>query len=211
MTDIKTTLRPLVRIVDDNPGMLESLAFMLGCEGYDTATYGSAADFLRGDRPSRPGCLVLDVKMPGMSGIELQQLLNGRRSGLPIVFLTAYGSIGMAVDTIHEGAADFLQKPVVPEKLLQAVARAVALDIERRGPGQDAAGDARQRLDALTPREKEVLAWVAKGLSSRETARRIGLSQRTVEHHRAGGMAKLRIKSISDLAVVFASADGKKR
>lgn len=200
---------PLVRLVDDNPGMLESLAFVLRCEGYETAAYESAEAFLRADRPSRPGCLMLDVKMPKLSGIELQEILNARRSRLPIIFLTAHGNIDMAVDAMHEGALDFQQKPVDPQKLLDAVARAVAQEMRRSRAAAVSEGEA--SLDSLSPREWQVIEMVAEGLTSREIAEKTGISRRTAEHQRASGMKKLGARSPAELAVLLAGLHGRER
>lgn len=139
-----------MRIVDDNPELLASLAFMLRCEGGDAAPCERAKAFLQDDSPSRPGCLVLDVQMPEMTGLELQRLHNARGSALPVIFLTAHGTVDMAVAPLHEGAADFEQKPVRVDRFLAAVARAVEHDRAQRA-GADPAAMAK-KLSLLSDR-----------------------------------------------------------
>lgn len=193
--------KPLVRIVDDSPELLESLEFLLRCEGYDVAAYKSAKDFLQSDAPSRPGCLILDVQMPGMTGLELQQLLNARESMLPVIFLTAHGSVDMAVSALHEGAVDFEQKPIRIDRFLPAVARAVEHDLKNRGCLKS---DGRN-LSRLTERERNILRAAAFGSTSRQIAKLLGLSARTVEHHRAAALRKLNLRSAAEAAVFFLS------
>ena len=130
---MKSQTKPLVRIVDDDASFRKSLSFLLACEGYEIESYASAADFLRSDRPSIPGCLILDVRMPDISGIALQHELNRRANSLPIIFLTAHGEVDMAVQSMHDGAFDFQQKPIDPPKLLTAVARAIKNSYGRLG------------------------------------------------------------------------------
>ncbi len=120
-------VKPLIRLVDDEVDQLAALEMLLVGQGWDVASYAGAKEFLTSDMPSRPGCLILDVRMPGISGLELQDEMNRREYPLPIIFLTGHGDIEMAVHTVREGARDFLQKPVDPEKLLKTVAWVVGL------------------------------------------------------------------------------------
>ena len=129
--------KTLIRVVDDDIDLLNSVAFLLECEGYECSIYSSAATFLRADVPSRPGCLILDEQMPEMTGQELLSELNRREYMLPVIFLTAHGDIDMAVRTMIDGAVDFQQKPLLPEKLLCSGARAVQIDLDRRGGAVD--------------------------------------------------------------------------
>lgn len=210
-------LTPLVRVVDDNASLRESLAFMLSCEGYDVVDFESAERFLREDMHSRPGCLVLDLQMDGMNGLELQRELLRRRSTLPIIFLTAHGTIGAAVESMRTGAFDFQEKPVDPAKFLPVVARAVKTSIERSGEVGGGAGaaslgivtgtEAVRRLSKLTPREEEVLRAVAGGLTNREAAQRLGISVRTVETIRAAAFRKLETKSLAAVASLFEAVE----
>ncbi len=162
-------LKPLIRIVDDNQAILNSLTFMLTCEGYEVASFSSAEAFLAGDTPSREGVLILDVQMPGLSGLELFKVLNMRAYKLPIIFLTAYADVDMAVAAMREGACDFHQKPINPETLLPAIARG----LEKARISKSGLGDIKEeveRFKALTEREEQICRLVAKGLVSREIA-----------------------------------------
>ena len=197
---------PLVRIVDDNAELCMSLEFMLQCEGYETAVFSSAENFLAGDTPSRPGCVILDVQMPGRTGIELFDLLTLRGYDIPVIFLTAHGDIDMAVYTMREGACDFHQKPVDPVKFLPAVARAVERDRARRN-GASGLSDEIRRWELLTEREEQIARLVACGLVSRTIAERTGISQRTVEHHRASVLHKLELGTSAELAGFFERID----
>ena len=180
-------LKPLIRIVDDNQAILNSLTFMLTCEGYEVASFSSAEAFLAGDTPSREGLLILDVQMPGLSGLELFKVLNMRAYKLPIIFLTAHADVDMAVAAMREGACDFHQKPINPETLLPAIARGLE--------------------KALTEREEQICRLVAKGLVSREIAERLVISQRTVDHHRTAALSKLNIREPAELALFFERID----
>lgn len=204
---MSTIPEAVVRLVDDNPDFLTSLEFMLAIEGWKTRSYAGAGRFLAEDDAAAPGCLILDVQMPGISGPELQQQLLAAGRSLPIIFLTAHGSIDLAVETLREGAFDFQQKPVDPEKLLPAIARAVRQS--RRGLA--APSDmylALKRLDALTAREQKVLRLVAVGLTSRQIAERLGLSKTTVDHQRAAGAEKIGAATPAAVAAFFEDVDG---
>lgn len=206
MTNSSNSNKPLVRIVDDDPSLRSSLEFMLRCEGYDVAVYESAKTFLSGDMPGRPGCLILDVRMPGMTGLELQEVLNARGYACPIVFLTAHGDIDMAVQTMRCGACDFQQKPVKPESFLQAVARALEKDRELRGGASDIRAELR-RFESLSEREEEIARLVARGLTSRVIAERLGISKRTADHYRTSALAKIQVRSPAELAGFFERID----
>ncbi|HBZ59177.1 MAG TPA: DNA-binding response regulator [Sutterella sp.] len=197
---------PLIRVVDDSASVRASLEFLLQCEGWETAGFASAESFLAGDTPSRPGCLVLDVSMPGRSGLELQEILLARASRLPIIFLTGTGTVDMAVKTLQDGAFDFLQKPVDPARLLPAVARAVEESLRRTG---HAHGREEQKalLARLTARELEILRLVASGLTSRQIAERLDLSKRTVEHYRAGAQRKIGCTEAAQVALFLSQSD----
>lgn len=193
------TLPPLVRIVDDEEGQLLSLEMMLTLEGWEVATYTSASAFLAADMPSRPGCLILDVRMPDISGIEMQALLNERQYPLPIIFLTGHADVDMAVHAVKSGAFDFLQKPVQAARLLTVLAQAVQSDLDRRALPVDSASW-RARWALLTAREREVLRFAAKGLLNREIAEACGISERTVQAHRLSAYRKLQVHGMADLA-----------
>lgn len=189
----------LVRIVDDSEALRESLSFMLASEGLDVRTFESAEAFLAEDLPSEPGCLVLDVAMPGMSGIELQKVLLARGRTIPVIFLTAHGDIGMAVDAMLEGAFGFEQKPVKPERLLKNIRAAIEQDLASRGLAAAPSPEAGGGRATFTGRERDVLRLASRGLKSREIADELGISQRTVEHYRMSGLRKAGVKSAAEL------------
>jgi len=197
--------RPTVFIVDDDPAVRESMTMLMASAGLPARAYPSAADFLDAYAVGAPGCLVLDVRMPGMSGTELQERLDQVGADVPIVFLTAYADIPVAVDAVRAGAVDFLTKPVDAERLLDRVRDALRLDLSRREHRVEE-DRARRRLDALTPREREVLRLVVTGLTNKGIAKVLGLSRRTVETHRANIRRKMGATSLPEL--VRAAAAG---
>ena len=198
--------KPLIRVVDDDIDLLNSVAFLLKCEGYECSIYSGAADFLRADEPSRPGCLILDEQMPEMTGQELLSELNRREYMQPVIFLTAHGDIDMAVRTMIDGAVDFQQKPLLPEKLLRSVARAVQIDLDRRGGAVDLK-DEILMFNKLTPREEKVCRLVADGLINKQIGERLGISKRTVDHIRSSALSKLPFKTAMQLASFFNRID----
>ena len=191
-------IKVLVRIVDDDSDLRAAIRFLLESEGWEVADYYSAADFLLNDDPEIPGCLILDVRMPEMTGIELQGELKQHLRQIPIVFLSAHGDIEMAVKTLHEGAVDFLTKPVQEDKLVPVISRAVKLDLIKRGLsfGHE---EIKERYKELTERETQIVSLLIKGLLNREIGERLGISTRTVEVHRARAFKKLQVHTISEL------------
>lgn len=183
-------IKVLVRIVDDDSDLRAAIRFLLESEGWEVADYYSAADFLLNDDPKIPGCLILDVRMPEMTGVELQSELKQHVREIPIVFLSAHGDIEMAVKTLHEGAVDFLTKPVQEDKLVPVISRAVKLDLIKRGLSFDHE-KIKERFRELTEREKQIVLLLTKGLLNREVGERLGISTRTVEVHRARAFKKL--------------------
>lgn len=194
----RKTEKPLVRIVDD-PDQLASLEIMLSAEGWDVACYERASDFFAEDTPSRPGCLILDVRMPEISGLEMQEELNRREYPLPILFLTGHGDVDMAVHTLKKGAKDFLLKPVDAPRLLTSVATIVQEDCDQRAMPLDSAAWKR-KFRELTEREQEIVRYVASGLLNRQIAERLGISERTVHAHRLSAYRKLNVHNVADLA-----------
>lgn len=182
----------LIRVVDDDAHMRGSLEFMLTAEGFAVKTYPSAQAFLTDDAPSRPGCLILDVKMDGMTGLELQEEMIR----LPVVFLSAHGDIDMAVDTMQRGAVAFVQKTADPSRLMEAVYKAVAqTQANKPDPGEAVA-----HWNTLTPKEKDVAKLLAKGLLNREVGIRLGgISVKTVQVHRSEINRKLGVKGVVEL------------
>ena len=200
-------IKVLVRIVDDDSDLRAAIRFMLESEGWEVADYYSAADFLLNDDPKIPGCLILDVRMPEMTGVELQSELKQHVREIPIVFLSAHGDIEMAVKTLHEGAVDFLTKPVQEDKLVPVISRAVKLDLIKRGLSFDHE-KTKERFRELTEREKQIVLLLTKGLLNREVGERLGISTRTVEVHRARAFKKLELHTISELIQFVHAAEG---
>lgn len=194
-----TAETPLIRIVDDEERMRESLAFMLKHEGFECCVYPTAESFLKGDTPSRPGCLLLDVQMDGMTGLELQEEMIRRGITLPIVFLSAHGDLDMAVDAMRRGACAFIQKTADRARLLQAIVDAMAKS--RGAVGDCTPGALVAAWNTLTDREKEVAKLVAEGLLNREVGERLGgIAVKTVQVHRSEACSKLGVKGAAGLA-----------
>jgi two-component system, LuxR family, response regulator FixJ len=189
---------PTVFVVDDDEGVRNSLRFLLKSVGLNTRALASAGEFLEEYKHNQPGCLVLDVRMPGMSGIELQQQLNLRGAALPVIFITGHGDIPMAVEAMQQGAFDFLQKPFRDQDLIDRIQRALERDARNRTALAQHAR-IRERLESLTPREREVLTLMTRGKPNKVMAAELGVSQRTVEIHRARVMEKTGADSLAHL------------
>lgn len=192
----------LIRIVDDEDDVREALAMMLRIEGWDAKTYPSARAFLVEDDPSRPGCLVLDVRMPAMTGLELQREMAERGIALPIIFLTGYADIDVAVSSLKEGAVDFLIKPVDDEKLLESIASAVHRDRQQR-VGIEGGARVREALRSLSARERDILEMFMAGATDAQVAERLALSERTVQGHRAKIYRKFSIHTAKELQALM--------
>jgi len=189
---------PLVFIVDDDDAVRHSLRLLLKSVGHTPVTLGSATEFLAQHDPGQPGCLVLDVRMPQMSGLELQEELNRRGAVIPVIFITGHGDVPMAVEAMQAGAFDFLQKPFRDQDLIDRIQRALERDRDNRAAlGQQ--GKVRERLDSLTPREREVLNLVVLGKPNKIMAADLNVSQRTVEIHRSRVMEKMGANSLAQL------------
>ena len=187
-----------VFVVDDDSSVRKSLARLLGQAGWNVETYESAESFLAQWDRRRPGCLVLDVALPGLDGLELQQHQSESGQALPIVFLTGRGDIPMSVRAIKAGAVDFLTKPVESESLFPAV-RAALEQGEAARAGQSASAELHHRFESLTPREREVLAAVAAGRLNKQIAADLGIVEQTVKFHRARIMERMRAKTVAEL------------
>jgi FixJ family two-component response regulator len=187
-----------VFIVDDDVQTLRAFARILHVEGFEVDTFHSASEFLKHPPSDVPSCLVLDLKLPEIDGLQLQQLMRNGRVDIPIIFISGYGDVPSTASAMRYGAVDFLEKPVEGARLLDAVSNAVALDAVRRGRRRDS-DDARQLLAQLTPRERQVCDLVARGLLNKQIADEIGASERTVKIHRARAVQKLGINSVTDL------------
>jgi FixJ family two-component response regulator len=193
------TPEPLVFVVDDEPAIRDSLALLLRSVGLATRTFESAQAFLDAFEPVANACLLADVRMPGMSGLELQDTLRARGVKLPVIVLTGHGDIAMAVRAMKAGAADFIEKPYNDQVLIDSVHRALA---GARGAPASAAADRagiEARLATLSPREREVMQLVVEGKPNKVIATRLGLSTRTVEVHRAKVMEKMEARSLAEL------------
>jgi len=199
------TREPTVFVVDDDDAVRTMVGRLIASVGLCVETYGTAEEFLAAYKPSRPGCLVLDVRMPGMSGLELQDKLAANHIGLPIVFLTGYGDVPMAVHCLQEGAVHFIEKPFREQALLDAVHKALEQDRQRREE-QARRADARARLASLTDREQDVLRLVVAGKANKEIAAELGVSIKAIEAHRTRILSKMKVRRTVDLvrAVVLA-------
>jgi len=189
----------LVHIVDDDMAVRESLGDLLRSVDYQVAVYASASEFLDAERPDAPGCLVLDVRLPVTSGLELQEYLTRLNIRLPVILMTGFGDIPMIVKGMKAGAIDFLTKPIRDQDLLDAVSAAVRLDQGRREETAQIA-ELRERYALLTPRERQVVALVASGFKNKQVANELSISEVTVKMHRSSAMRKLRAKSVARLA-----------
>jgi two-component system, LuxR family, response regulator FixJ len=187
-----------VIVVDDDDAVRAALTLLLRSAGHATRSFESAAAFLEKWDPRAGGCLVLDVRMPGISGLELQQQLNQRGATLPVIFITGHGDVPMAVEAMQQGAFGFLQKPFQDQELLDQIRRALAHDSERRTQ-LARRNEIRARLESLTPREREVLTLMLRGRPNKLMAVDLSLSQRTVEIHRARVMDKMQAGSLAEL------------
>lgn len=185
-----TINRPLIRLVDDDDDYRASQAFLLGTLGIELKDWGSAVAFLDEDDLNRPGCLVLDIRMPGMTGLEVHQELAKRGCRLPVIFLTGHGDVTTAVRTLTHGAVDFIEKNDDPMRLVEAVKKAVAHSLEAFQVTTEAEKK-RALFETLTPREQEILKLAAKGLSNKDIADTLGIGVVTVKMHRGNAFAKI--------------------
>jgi FixJ family two-component response regulator len=196
----------MVFVVDDDEAVRDSIQELVESVGLQAEGYESAMAFMAAFRPQRPGCLVLDVRMAEMSGLALQERLNELEAGIPVIVLTGHGDVPMAVQALRNGAMDFIQKPYREQALLDSINAALAQDIDaRRSSG--AAEDMEQRLSTLTEREREVLGQILSGATSKEIARELGVSPRTIEAHRKNLLRKLDTNSVKELMLRLVSRE----
>ncbi len=196
-----------VFVVDDDDAVRESLAFLLKSVGLKVESFPSAQDFLKSYNPARAGCLVLDIRMPGMSGLELQEKLKQMESMLPIIFITGHGDVPMAVKAIKAGAADFVQKPFRDQELIDRIREVLEEDASARVEKLQKA-EILKRIDSLTEREREVMEQVVDGKANKVVAIDLNVSQRTVEIHRANVMDKMKARSLAQLVRLVMKARG---
>jgi len=187
-----------VFVVDDDDRVRDAIGLLLESVKLPFEGFATASEFLNAYDVERPGCLVLDLRMPGMSGMELQSRLRAMGATIPIVFVTAHGDVPTAVEAVKAGAVDFIQKPFQDQKLLDMIHQALARDAEVRSTRREVEG-IEGRLGSLTPREREVMSLVVTGKRNKTIARELSISQRTVEVHRARVMEKMQARSVSEL------------
>ncbi len=189
---------PVVFVVDDDPAMRDSLRWLIESTGLQVETFGDAQTFLARIRPDLPGCLVLDVRMPGMSGLDLQAELTRRGIGLPTIVVTGHAEVPMAVRAVKAGAIDFIEKPFSDQLLLDRVRQGIEMDRQERD-GRARRAEILRRMSLLTQREREVLDLVVVGKANKEIAAALHLSPKTVEVHRAHVMEKMQASSVAEL------------
>jgi len=188
----------LVHIVDDDSAVRTALSSLMRSVGYEALHYGSATEFLQSELPPVPSCLLLDVRMPGTNGLDLQESLRGRGIFFPVVLMTGYADVQMSVRGLKAGALDFLTKPLRHQDVLDAVAAAIDRDRERRA-AQAAIDTIRVRAESLTPRERQVMELLTAGKMNKQIASELKLSQVTVKMHRGAMMRKMGVRSVADL------------
>ena len=197
----------LVHLVDDDASVRRSVGFMLKTSNYQVQTYESGLELLKRSTYLSPGCVLLDIRMPGMDGLEVQQALREKGVGLPVIIMTGHGDINLAVKAMKAGAVDFIEKPFEKDALLSSLEEGFHR-LSRKEVTQDRKKDAEVRLQALTPRERDVLDGLTQGLPNKTIAYDLGISPRTVEIHRANLMTKLEVRSLSEaLRIAFAAQE----
>jgi FixJ family two-component response regulator len=191
--------KPTVLVVDDDPQMRDSIGQLLRSLGMDTQLFASVSDFLKSDKPHGPACLVLDVRLPGRSGLEFQRDLAAANRDLPIIFITGHGDIPMTVQAMKGGAIEFLTKPFRDQDLLDAIEVGLARDRARRA-SEKALAALRERFEALSPREREIMVQVTQGRLIKQIAGDLGLAEGTVKVHRSRLMHKMKARSLPELS-----------
>ncbi|MEN9726745.1 MAG: hypothetical protein RL434_1111 [Pseudomonadota bacterium] len=194
-----------VYVIDDDAAVRDSLALLVRSVGLESRTFASATEFLGAFDSGMDGCLVVDIRMPGMSGLDLQQALNERGCRLPLLFITGHGDVAMAVRAMRAGALDFIEKPFRDQELLDRINQALTLSAQQRSTLAEVA-EIRARIATLTPREREIMDRIVAGQANKVIAVELGLSERTVEIHRAKVMSKTRVHSLAELVTLVARA-----
>jgi RNA polymerase sigma factor (sigma-70 family) len=201
------TRAPVVFVVDDDPSVRSSLKFLLSSMGLQVESFDSAETFLQRKPPDAPSCLVLDVRLRGLSGLDFQRELAARNIRIPIVFVTGHGDIPMSVRAMKAGAIEFLTKPYRDQDLLDAVRIALERDRARREQEKEVT-DLQQRFDSLTPREQEVISMVVSGMLNKQIAGQLGTAENTVKVHRSRAMEKMNAQSVADLVRMIEKLKG---
>ena len=197
----------LVHVVDDDDSVRRSVGFMLKTSGHLVRSYGSGTELLKEAKALESGCILLDIRMPGMDGLGVQQELRRLGVSLPVIIMTGHGDVPLSVRAMKAGAIDFIEKPFEKDVLITAIESGFAV-LKRADSGREKAKDAAVRLQVLTPREREVLDGLAQGLPNKTIAYDLGISPRTVEIHRANLMTKLEVRSLSEaLRLAFAAQE----
>lgn len=189
---------PIVFIVDDDASVRRALERLIRSAGFDAESFPSAQNFLCSARHDRPACVVLDIQMPGITGLELQEQLGGAGLNMPIVFVTGHGSVPVSVRAMKAGALDFLEKPFDEQDLLDTVRRAIDRDTEAR-LSQAEVSEIQQRIGSMTPREREVFARVISGMLNKQIAAELGTTEKTIKVHRSRVMEKMQVRSVAEL------------
>jgi two-component system response regulator FixJ len=199
----------VIHLVDDDEAIRRSVGFMLKTSGFQVRIYESGEEILKAAHGLTDGCILLDIRMPGMDGLEVQKALSGKGVALPVIIMTGHGDVSLAVEAMKAGAVDFIEKPFEKAVLLGAIEQGIER-LKKSAAHLDLADQATVRLQALTPREREVLEGLAKGLPNKTIAYDLGISPRTVEIHRANLMSKLGVRSLSEaLRIAFAAQDSR--
>lgn len=191
-------IKPLIHVVDDDAAIRDSMRLLLSSMGMEVVCYGTAQDFLDAPSAPQPGCILLDLRMPQMSGLELQRLVAKRHRHMPVIFLSGHADVDTSVRAMHQGAADFLTKPVNEQLLLEKLHKAIETSKRQRAQ-YNRRSTVQARLDLLSEREKQVLEGVFDGFSNKEIARQLRISHKTVELHRSNMMAKMHADSLAEL------------
>jgi two-component system response regulator FixJ len=201
----------IVHLVDDDEAIRRSAGFMLKTSGYKVEAYASGLEFMKEAKELEPGCILLDVRMPGMDGLEVQQALRDRGIGFPVIIMTGHGDVNVAVQAMKAGAVDFIEKPFEKAVLMSAIDEGFSR-LEHSGKSRARAEEAKVRLQALTPREHDVLEGLVRGHPNKTIAYDLDISPRTVEIHRANLMGKLGVASLSEaLRIAFAAGMGEEQ